>query len=136
MKKHLTKIITFSVMLGMMACKQEVESFEILDFTTFNNQISEKRDIASPEALILRYYNWPEAEGEADIKVESKAVGDNIYAITMIHDHLKDDSVFGIKLQMRAKKNNDGSWQVKTLKKNWRCRENRGSTEWGVSLCY
>lgn len=136
MKHHLLKLLIVALSFVVFGCKQDVESFEVLDFTTFNNQISGKKDISTPEALILRYYNWSESEGEANIQVEAKEVGSDLYAITLIHDNLKDDSLFGIKIQMRAKKNTDGSWKVKTLKKNWRCRENRGSTEWGVSLCY
>ena len=112
-----------------------LESFQAIDPTAFNEEIRHRTDIGSAEALMTLFYNYPsEEEGGSNILIESSETGNLTHEITLIHDRLMDDSQRGIKIVMTAKRSGE-SWEVIDLKKNWKCWEGRGHTDWGVAYC-
>jgi len=110
------------------------ESFESIDSTKFNKSISGKTDIETAEDLILLYYGFRESEGEANITIETKELGSGIIQVILEHDKLMDDSLRALKIVMIVKMNGQ-SWTVLEIKKNWKCWEGRGHTNWGTEYC-
>lgn len=129
MKHFLALLLIFS----MISCHEE-ESFQTIDAAEFNKKISPYIEIKTPEQLILFYYDYPQDEGKPEIKITKRKVGNQVYEITLIHDHLSDDCQRAEKIIMTAKKIGQ-KWKVEKILKNWKCREGRGSTDWGTGIC-
>jgi hypothetical protein len=113
------------------------ESFKEEDAEAFSKLISKRKDLHTPQDLIKLYYNFPEEElGSSVIHIDTVRVmtGGFGYTITLTHNGLEDDSLQGIKLVMKAMLEKE-IWKVLEVKRNWRCRESRGSTAWGVEAC-
>lgn len=125
------KILLVLFALVLFSCN---EKFKTIDPSGFNSQIEERNDIKSPEELITIYYNYPKNEGDPDLKISSKARANNTWEIVLIHDRLQDDSQRAIKIIMLAKRTNN-IWEVEEIKKNWKCWDGRGHTDWGIEFC-
>ena len=97
-------------------------------------KLQERNDIETPEELITLYYNYPESEGVPNLEIEIKSTGENQYDITLIHDGLEDDSQRAIKVVMQASYSTE-KWVVQSIKKNWKCWDGRGHTDWGIEYC-
>ncbi|MNU83301.1 hypothetical protein D3C71_729970 [compost metagenome] len=110
------------------------ESFKVLKTKSFNEKIASLTDIKTPEDLIKLYYDYPESEGIPKLILQTTNLGKNKYEITLIHEHLEDDSQFAVKIVMIAKKTKQ-TWRVEEIKKNWKCRESRGHSNWGTTMC-
>lgn len=110
------------------------ESYKTLDPKSFNEKIADLKDIETPEELIERYYNYPKSEGIPKLILEKKNLGENKYEITLIHEGLEDDSQYAVKIVMIAKKTKN-TWKVEEIKENWKCRESRGHSDWGTTMC-
>ena len=110
------------------------EKFEYVDSTKFNNSIASRSDIETAEELILFYYGYSESEGTPNISVETKELKLGKIQVTLVHDDMKDDSMRAVKIVMIVKQT-DQSWTVIEIKKNWKCWEGRGHTNWGTEYC-
>lgn len=110
------------------------ESFEEINPNTFNLKIEGLSNIKTPEELIILYDNYPKEEGKPKYSISSISK-DGIYEITLIHNHIPDDTLLGEKTIMTARKNEDGSWLVLKIQKNWKCHEGRGHNDWGTEIC-
>ena len=110
------------------------ENFDYINPETFNASIKDKTDIQSAEQLISLYYNYPEKEGAPHITINIKKITGNTLEITMIHDNQEDDSQRAIKIIMIAQHLNR-KWKVLEIKKNWKCWNGRGHTNWGTKYC-
>ena len=110
------------------------ESFDYIDSTEFNNSIATRTDIETAEDLITIYYGYPEGEGAPNISIETKELGSGKIQVTLVHDDLMDDSLKALKIVMVVKQNGR-SWTVLEIKKNWKCWEGRGHTDWGREYC-
>jgi len=128
MKKYLI-VGLFSMLLT--SCS---EKFEYVDSTKFNNSIASRSDIETAEELILFYYGYSESEGTPNISVETKELKLGKIQVTLVHDDMKDDSMRAVKIVMIVKQT-DQSWTVIEIKKNWKCWEGRGHTNWGTEYC-
>src|SRR5688572_14414355 len=120
------------LILGMLtSCS---ESFEDVDPRDFNETIATRTDIKSPEELIKIYYDYPPNEGTPKLAVNAVTLSEHKYEITLIHSGLEDDSQSGTKVVMVAELKGS-TWRVETIKKNWKCWEGRGHTDWGTAYC-
>src|SRR5262245_41837193 len=112
MKSFLITIITMAFLIS---CS---ESFQKLDAKKFNEKISERTDIRSPEQLMRIYYKYPQGERTPNLSIETKDLGNNLYEITLIDEPIQDDSEAGEKIVMTAKSIAD-HWTVIEIKENW-----------------
>lgn len=110
------------------------EKFEYVDSTKFNNSIANRTDIETAEEIIELYYGFPENEGTQNISIGTKELELGKIQVTLVHDDLKDDSLRALKIVMIVKQINQ-SWTVIEIKKNWKCWEGRGHTNWGTEYC-
>jgi hypothetical protein len=116
---------------GSISCMEE---FEHTDPTRFNESIAASTDISSAGQLIMLYYDYPEGEGTPDLTITQKELTDNRIEVTLIHDNLPDDSQQAIKIVMTVAQTGE-IWTVHEIRKNWKCREGRGHTNWGTAWC-
>lgn len=127
------KILLFvTVIVLLTACTGK--SFIQADPADFNALIAERTDITDPKNLALIYYNYSDAEGVPQITVESKKIKNNKFEVVLIHDRLADDSVRAMKIVMIASRSGE-RWTVLEIRKQWKCYEGRGHTDWGTGLC-
>lgn len=110
------------------------ESFDNIDLIKFNNSIATRTDIETAEELIMLYYGYSENEGIPKISIETKELESGKFQMTLIHDKMKDDSMRAVKIVMTVKQKGQ-SWAVLEIKKNWKCWEGRGHTNWGTEYC-
>ena len=73
-------------------------------------------------------------EGNEEININEKTLENGNTLVTLIHDNQMDDSVKGEKFIMELAKS-EGQWNVLSIKKNWKCYEGRGHTDWGTAFC-
>lgn len=110
------------------------ESYKTRDPKIFNQKISNRTDIKSPEELIKIYYNYTPSEGIPKLTIYAKDLGDNSFEVTLIHEGFADDSLAGMKIVMTAKQVGQ-TWTVIEIKENWKCLDDRGHTSWGITPC-
>lgn len=121
----------FLLMLVMTSC---TESFNYVAPNAFNTKIINREDIATPEGLILLYYDYSPNETKPKLTITSELRADSTYEITLIHEGIPDDSQSGLKIIMTAKKTGN-TWKVNEIKQNWKCWPSRGHSNWGTGLC-
>ncbi|NUY82103.1 hypothetical protein HUK80_14460 [Flavobacterium sp. MAH-1] len=110
------------------------ESSKEIDSRRFNAKIAHNTAIATPEALIVLYYDYPTREGTPNLQLSKKEIGPQHFEITLIHDNLDDDSVKAIKIDMTAKRIGN-TWQVQKILKSWKCYDGRDHTDWSSQKC-
>lgn len=113
------------------------EDFEDIDPSLFNSKVKSQNNIEDGEALMRLYYPQrvdANSEGKQSMSIKSEVLKNELYKVTLIHDYMLDDSQKGLKLILFAEKT-DAGWQVKAIKKNWKCWKGRGHEDWGVELC-
>ncbi|CAM2933926.1 lipocalin family protein [Flavobacterium frigoris] len=112
------------------------EKFVMIDTEEVNEMVTKEKQNLSAQDVMKLYYPL-QAEGvEGNEKIEiAEKISDNGNAVvTLIHDNLLDDSVKGEKHIMELKRAKD-RWTVVSIKKNWKCRKDRGHTDWGIKMC-
>ena len=124
-------LFAFLFMFSIISCG---ESFENMDTELINKDIYSYTEIKTPEQLILFYYNYPKNEGKPELKITKRKINNQVYEITLIHDHQADDSQRAEKIVMTAKKIGN-KWNVEKILRNWKCHEGRGHTDWGTEVC-
>lgn len=120
--------------IGLLLLNSCDEAFQNIDPTEFNDLLSERSDIETGEALMKAYYNPTLGEGKPVLTIESLPYKKDMLIITLIHDGLLDDSMRAMKIILIAKKE-QAYWKVLEIKKNWKCRVDRGHEDWGIELC-
>jgi len=112
------------------------EEYEELDISEINKKIAESVERLNPEDIMRMYYPYKVKtnEGNEIITMHTRRLNKENIEVVLIHDNLLDDSVKGEKHIMYLK-NIDSKWIVVSLKKNWKCRDGRGHTDWGIGLC-
>ena len=118
----------------MMILTSCTEEFDIKNPSKFNKEIEARTDIKTPEQLISIYYNYPPNEDIPKLEINSKELKNGFIEITLIHDQQQDDSQRAIKIVMLTKRNGK-KWVVFEIKKNRKCYDGRGHTNWGTELC-
>jgi hypothetical protein len=115
--------------------KEPKEAYESIDISEFNNALSRRSEKLSPVEIMKLYYpHEASQEGREIITINEKNLGNKTREVILIHDYLNDDSVKAYKYVMTFKKKAD-HWTLIALKKNWKCYENRGHTNWGIERC-
>jgi len=114
----------------------ENEEFKEISSGDFNQLLTEKGgDLSAKEVMKLFYPNKIETgEGNEKIEILEKVSDNGNVVVTLTHDNLLDDSVRGEKYVMELTKSNN-KWTVLSIKKNWKCWDGRGHTDWGIKLC-
>ncbi|WP_408024668.1 hypothetical protein [Tenacibaculum sediminilitoris] len=112
------------------------EKFKEISSDNLNQLLAEKEgDLSPKEVMMLFYPNKVEtSEGNEKIELLEKVSNNGNVVVTLIHDNLLDDSVRGEKYIMELTKNNN-KWTVLSIKKNWKCWDGRGHTDWGIEFC-
>lgn len=111
------------------------ETFESINTDEINQLLAGKTDLTPTEVMGLHYPTELEfSEGNESIDITEKTLANGNILVTLIHDHLMDDSQMAEKQVMELTQSN-GQWNVVALKRNWKCREGRGHTDWGIDLC-
>lgn len=117
--------------------KSEGEKFEEVDPSELNQLLAEKEEELSAQEVMKLFYPYePESEEEGNETIEiTETTSDNGNTIvTLIHDGLMDDSLMGEKYIMELTKVGN-KWKALSIKKNWKCWEGRGHTDWGIDSC-
>ena len=122
---------TIFLLLLLTSCS---ENFDSINPTEFNQRISKRTDIKTAKELIEIYYDYPKNEGVPKLTFKNKIINEELIEITLIHDYQEDDSERAIKIIMTAELKNK-KWSVKEIKKNRKCWDGRGHTNWGIELC-
>ena len=114
----------------------QYEQFEALDITEFSKKVENSNEVLTPKDIMKLYYprQVESEEGNQTINIDVKDLGKAHAVVTLIHDNLLDDSMKALQVVMRLQKKGD-KWSVVSLQKNWKCREGRGHTDWGIKLC-
>lgn len=112
------------------------EKFEMINTDEANRMLDKESENLTVQEVMKLYYPKKIETGEGNEKIEiSEHILDNGNTIViLIHDNLLDDSVKGEKYLMELKKTND-KWKIISIKKNWKCWNGRGHTDWGIELC-
>lgn len=112
------------------------EKFEMINTDEANRMLDKESENLTVQEVMKLYYPKKIETGEGNEKIEiSEHILDNGNTIvTLIHDNLLDDSIKGEKYLMELKKTND-KWKIISIKKNWKCWNGRGHTDWGIELC-
>lgn len=110
------------------------EAFENMDTEMINKEIAGNNNIKSAEELITIYYNYPNSESKPDLKIGKREIENDVFEITLIHNNQADDSQKAEKIIMVAKKFGK-LWSVKNIRRNWKCYDGRGHTDWGTETC-
>ena len=96
---------------------------------------SQNSDLSALEIMRLYYpISVESGEGNEIIQTTETTLENGNIVVTLIHDNLLDDSVKGVKYLLELKKVTD-KWTVISLKKNWKCWNDRGHTDWGIEFC-
>lgn len=112
------------------------EKFEMINTDEANRMLDKESENLTVQEVMKLYYPKKIETGEGNEKIEiSEHILDNGNTIViLIHDNLLDDSIKGEKYLMELKKTND-KWKIISIKKNWKCWNGRGHTDWGIELC-
>ncbi len=110
------------------------EMFQEVDPADFNARIANEK-IGTVEEVVEMYYPIEPAEGEGpQVSMHSETMEDGSHVVTLINEGVMDDSIAAEKIVMTATEM-DLHWTVTSIKKNWKCREGRGHTDWGTEYC-
>ena len=112
------------------------EKFEIINADELNKMlVKESENLTAQEVMRLYYPKKVEAgEGNEKIEILENVLDNGNTIVILIHDNLLDDSVKGEKHLIELEKTND-KWKAVSIKKNWKCWNDRGHTDWGTGLC-
>ena len=112
------------------------EEFEVLPTDNINQVLINTNENLSAQDIMKLYYPLEEETDEGNEKIEifETALENGNTEVTLIHDNFMDDSQRGVKYVMVLKEVDD-KWTVVSVKKNWKCWEGRGNTDWGIELC-
>lgn len=112
------------------------EDFENLEIQEFNTSLAkEKKELSAKDVMRLYYpIEVENSEGKEEITIIEKTLDNGHILVTLIHDNQMDDSVKGEKLVMELSKIND-TWKALSIKKNWKCYDGRGHTDWSTEFC-
>lgn len=151
-------IIVFSVSILFLACNQkagdksrliseeeqevqvettmENERFISVEIDDFNKTLTSiKKDLSAKDVMRLFYPHRVEnSQGKEEITIEETTMDNGNSLLVLIHDNLMDDSVKGEKYLMELTRL-DSTWKVLSMKKNWKCYEGRGHTNWDTEFC-
>jgi len=132
----MNRLLLLSLQVGLLllllpAC---VESFDQVDPRKFNQTLSGIGDLKTAEEVIELYYAYPPEEGDPKLSIEKWEMEDGVYEVVLIHDGQQDDSQRATKIVMKMKKRGE-IWQVLEIRKNRKCWEGRGHTNWGTAYC-
>ena len=112
------------------------EEFIRIDATNLNYQLAQTTNPMSAKEVMRLYYPQEVAsqEGNEKITIQEKTLESGNTLLTLIHDNFMDDSLKGEKHVMELQKENN-KWRIVSIKKNWKCWEGRGHTDWGIENC-
>jgi len=115
---------------------KNTEEYKELDITEINKKITNSVERLTPEVIMRMYYPYKveTSEGNEIITMHTTRLNKENIEVVLIQDNFLDDSVKGEKYVMYLK-NIDSKWIVVSLKKNWKCRDERGHKDWGIELC-
>lgn len=112
------------------------EKFKEISSDNLNQLLTHKQEVLSAKEVMILFYpkEVNSSEGNEKIEISEKTIGNGNVIVTLIHDHLLDDSIKAEKYIMELTKRND-KWIVLSIKKNWKCWDSRGHSSWGTELC-
>lgn len=112
------------------------EAFVEIEALELNKVLTkiEKSKSAKEVMEIYHPYKVVANEGNEKITIQEETLENGNTLVTLIHDNLLDDSVKGEKHLMELQEEK-GKWTVISIKKNWKCWEGRGHTDWGIEPC-
>ena len=112
------------------------EDFKEINSDDLNQLLTQKGGVLSAKEVMKLFYPKKVETGEGNEKIElsEKVLDNGNVVVTLIHDNLLDDAVKGEKYILELTKSN-ATWTVLSLKKNWKCWEDRGNIDWGIELC-
>ena len=146
-------IITFFISLSLLSCKQEhkipkepeytetdnnvdTEKFELMNVDKINQLLESRDQSLSAKDVVNLYYpiEIETEEGNEKIEIYENSIKNGNVTVTLIHDNMLDDSQRGLKYVMELERVND-RWKVIAIKKNWKCWDGKGHTDWGIEMC-
>ncbi len=128
------RLFPFFLLISLIAVSCAPEPFNIIDPTDFNQKIADRTDIPNADELAKVYYNYPPEEGSPQFDIKSVEITEGTFETTFIHDGMMDDSQRAVKIIITSEQK-DGKWEVLKIKKNFKCYEGRGHTDWGTEFC-
>src|SRR5690625_4425699 len=112
------------------------EEYIMIDHAELNYTLAQTTTSMSAKEVMKLYYpqEVESQEGNEILTIQEKALENGNIIVTLIHDNFLDDSLKGEKHVMELQLKNN-KWSIVTLKKNWKCWERRGHTNWGIEPC-
>jgi hypothetical protein len=111
------------------------ESFKKLPPDKFNDVINKRRDIKTSDELIAAYFHYREYykdhEAKPHLNITSRKLDSGDFEITAIDTIVDDDALAAEKIIMIATRQAQ-TWKALDIKYNWKCRDGRGNTDWGI----
>lgn len=117
--------------------KPEVEHFKFLEIGFFNRHLSTTNEELTGKEVMQLFTSQDEEEvmeGNQTETIREDILTNGNTQVTLVRDDLMDDSMKAEQYIMELEKT-EGSWYVVHVKTNWKCREGRGHTDWGIELC-
>lgn len=113
-----------------------IEKFQEINFNYLNKILSQKTEKLSVRQIMNIYYpiNIDNEEGNQIITIQERNLDNGTIEVELIHDNQLDDSIKAVK-HLMILNNEGGNWEVISLKKNWKCWDGRGHTNWNIELC-
>lgn len=113
-----------------------IEKFQEINFNYLNKILSQKTEKLSVRQIMNIYYpiNINNEEGNQIITIQERNLDNGTIEVELIHDNQLDDSIKAVK-HLMILNNEGGNWEVISLKKNWKCWDGRGHTNWNIELC-
>lgn len=127
------KFLRFAIIgsLFLTAC---AEQFVSENAQQFNEKVSQRKDITAPEQIAEIYLKNENSEFDIKkVQINSERINATEYEVTIIQK-LSDDSIAEEKTILTAQ-NDNLIWQIKKIRRNWKCHEDRGHTNWGTEKC-
>ncbi|QAA81107.1 hypothetical protein EI546_04905 [Aequorivita sp. H23M31] len=112
------------------------ENFKYLTIGFFNRHLGTLEEKLSGKEVMRLFLSREEEskEGNQIETLKEEVLPNGNTMVTLVEDNLMDDSMKAEQHIMELKKE-EGMWHVVYVKTNWKCREGRGHTDWGIDLC-
>ena len=110
------------------------DKYKDIDFEDFNEYIEKNEISISNESVIYNYFEFLGYDRISNIDI-SIVEQDNVNIVSVIPQSTLWDSVVSTKYIFYID-TSDEKWQVKDLKKTWKCRKWRWHTYWSAWSCY
>lgn len=104
------------------------------DVSGINRVLSSQYDIKSAEHLAKFYYEYLYSNPNSKLSIEIFPQTHNRVKIVLTDVNPSNGSMFAEKFEIIAKQN-ETTWKIVVVNRNWKCRPKGETGEWGIEAC-